>query len=121
MAVVIEYKNGIFYVNSARVTFPKDSQHQSAPVMMGLNYDTGDIVPASFNANGKILIDDAPIGSTKMTAIYSYYVAGPGIGKTQTIKEYPTGAIAGSPAKLTTYTYNVSAKVATIIETDTTV
>jgi hypothetical protein len=121
MAVVIEYKNGIFYVNSQRVTFPKDAQHQSAQIMMGLDYDTGDIRPIAATPGGRFLIDGSPLGSINMKAVYTYYGAGPGIGKTQTIKEYPTGAAAGTPAKLTTYTYNIAGKVETIEETDTVV
>lgn len=121
MPAVIEFKNGIFYVNSERVTFPKDAQHQSAPIIMGLDYDTGDIVPMAVTPGGRFLIDGSPLGSINMKAVYTYYVAGPGIGKTQTIKEYPTGAAAGSPAKLTTYTYTLAGKVDTIEETDTTV
>ncbi len=54
MPATIEYREGIFYVNSARVTFPKDAQHQSAPVLMGLDYNTGNIVPASFSSDGKL-------------------------------------------------------------------
>jgi len=124
MPAVIEYKQGIFYVNSERVTFPKDAQHQSAPILMGLDYDTGDIVPVTFSADGKmrVFIDDSPMGKQNVTAEYSYYVGGIGTGKIEAIKEYLTGAVAGDPAKLTIYTYamvGAEAKVSTIVVTDT--
>ena len=54
--VTVEYKNGIFYVDNQRITFPKDSQHQSAPCMMGLDYNTGALVPAAFGADGKMQV-----------------------------------------------------------------
>ena len=123
MPATIEYRNGIIYVNSARVTFPKDAQHQSAPILMGLDYDTGAIVPVTFSPDGKIrvYIDDSPLQKTNMTAIYTYVTAGFGIGKTHTIKEYPTGAAGGTPARLTTYSYGSNDKVSSIVVSDTTV
>ena len=123
MPATIEVRNGILYVNSARVTFPKDAQHQSAPVLMGIDYDSGALVPLTITSDGKlrIYVDDSPLEKTNITAIYTYVAVGFGLGKTQTIKEYETGAIAGSPARLTTYTYGANDKVSSIVVTSTTV
>lgn len=123
MPALIENKNGILYVNGERVSFPKDAQHQSAPILMGLDYDKGTIVPMTISPDGKlrVYVDDSPTQKQNITAEYTYVVAGFGIGKVGTIKEYITGAIAGDPAKLTTYVYNSSAKISTITVTDTTV
>lgn len=71
------------------------------------------------NGDGKLLVmaDDSPMTMQNMTAEYAYT----GTGKISTIKEYPTGAIGGAPAKLSTYTYNIDDKVEKIAVTDTTV
>jgi hypothetical protein len=62
MAVTVEYREGIFYIVHSptakeRALFPKDGQLQSTPVAMGFDYDTGDFVPLSVTADGKIKVD----------------------------------------------------------------
>jgi len=62
MAVTIEYKEGIFYIvhsptDKRRALFPKDTQLQSAPVVMGLDYNTGNFVPVAVTSDGKIKVD----------------------------------------------------------------
>ena len=163
-APLFEYKNGIFYINGARALFPMDEMHKPGSFIFGMNYATGDVVPASFTADGKLNVggvsgivveigkvaindgvNDAILTTVakdqtnfavfvqsdslakdtmyqqNITSIYTYVAAGLGIGKVQTIKEYPTGAAGGAPAKLTTYTYDGSNRVASIVVTNTTV
>jgi len=78
---------------------------------------------ASVDADGHIMAyaDDNPLKKANITSEYTYVASGYGVGKVETIKEYPTGASGGSPAKLTTYSYNVDNKVISIVVTDTTV
>lgn len=43
----------------------------------------------------------------KLARDYTYVTEGNGLGEIETIKEYPTGAVVGSVARLTTFTYDV--------------
>jgi hypothetical protein len=74
-------------------------------------------------ADHKILAkaDDDPMQKLNITTIYTYVVSGDGEGKVATVKEYPSGAAGGTPAKLTTYSYNSDSKVTSIAVTNTTV
>ena len=77
------------------------------------------LLPLAVDGDGKLMVlaEDSPMTTKNMTAEYAYT----GTGKISTIKEYPTGAIGGDPAKLSTYTYNIDDKVEKIAVTDTTV
>jgi len=66
-------------------------------------------------------VDENPLKKANITAEYTYVVAGNGVGKVETIKEYATGAGAGDPAKLSVYSYNAQDKVSLIVVSDTTV
>ena len=76
MSVTVEYKEGIFYIVSGtthtRTLFPKDSQLQSAPVLMGLNYSDGTFVPIGATSDGKlnvdasIVVEDIEIGAVEI-------------------------------------------------------
>jgi len=61
MAVTIEYREGIFYIVNGpvvtRALFPKDTQLQSAPVLIGFDYDTGNFIPVAATPDGKLKID----------------------------------------------------------------
>lgn len=57
----------------------------------------------------------------KLTQDITYVAEGNGAGEIGTIKDYPTGAVAGSPAILTTFTYDGDNKVIKIEVTKTTV
>jgi len=159
-APLFEYKNGIFYINGARALFPMDEMHKPGSFLFGMNYATGDVVPASFTADGKLNVggvsgivveigkvalndgvNDAILATIakdqtnfglfvqseslakdtmyqqNITSLYTYN----GAGKVATIKEYPTGAAGGSAAKLTTYTYDGSNRVTSIVVSNTTV
>lgn len=95
--------------------------------LLGLtnNSQKAQMIDASGNTLGigakPIFVDDSPMGKENIHTVYTYYTSGNGNGKTETIKEYPTGAGGGSPAKLTTYTYNANTKVESIVVSDTTV
>jgi len=65
--------------------------------------------------------DDNPMEKLNIKSEYTYWETTPGLGKVKTIKEYPSDAISGDPAKITSYTYNVLDKIATATVTDTTV
>lgn len=65
--------------------------------------------------------DDSPMMKKNIKSEYVWWDTGFGIGQIKTIKEYPSDAISGAPAKLTSYTYNAEGKYATITVTDTTV
>ena len=159
-APLFEYKSGIFYINGARALFPMDEMHKPGSFLFGMNYATGDVVPASFTSDGKINVGGVSgivveIGKVaindgvntailttvaqdqtnfamfvqseslakdtmfqqNITSLYTYN----GAGKVATIKEYPTGAAGGAPAKLTTYTYDGSNRVTSIVVSNTTV
>jgi hypothetical protein len=69
----------------------------------------------------EVTIDDNALNQTNMTIDYTYDVN----DRVATMKEYPTGAGAGTPAKLTTFTYKVGSpgdgKVLKMVVSDTTV
>lgn len=65
--------------------------------------------------------DDDPMYKKNITTGYTYRIVDPGLGKVETIKEYPSGAAGGSPAKLTTFSYNVNNQISMIAVTDTVV
>lgn len=67
------------------------------------------------------VVDDSVIDKKNIHSDFTYYTSGYGIGKLATIKEFPTGAAGGTPAKLTTYVYDSSARVSSIEVTNTVV
>ena len=78
---------------------------------------------ADVTTDKKILAkaDDDPMYKLNIKTEYTYRTSSPGNGKISTIKEYPSNAIPTEPAKLTTYTYDGSDRIASVTVTDTTV
>jgi len=85
--------------------------------------DASSDVRVIVRADGKVLSysDDNPLEKKNITTLFTYVVAGNGIGKVATMKEYPSGAAGGTAAKLTTFSYDANNKVSSMVVTDTTV
>lgn len=78
-------------------------------------------VRTKVSSDGKLFvaIDENPLNQTNLKYEYTYVATGlAGAGKVKTVKIYPALAVAGAPAKLTTYYYNSDDKVETVIVTD---
>ncbi len=109
------------------VAIPIDITARPVSVLYGFNSTTGTFYPIAVVDKGDgtfqlvTAVDDNPMNKANITAVYTYVPSGYGVGKVATVKEYPTGAAGGSPAKLTTFTYNSSHKVASVAVSDTTV
>lgn len=80
-----------------------------------------DLLDITADKKVKAKADDDPMYKANITTDYTYVVAGNGAGKVATMKEYPSGAVGGAPAKLTTFTYNSDDRATKIAVTDTVV
>ncbi|MFA6971369.1 MAG: hypothetical protein WC208_08220 [Gallionella sp.] len=109
------------------VAIPIDKNARPVSVLYGFDSATGLFYPITVVDKGDgtfqllTAIDDNPMNKKNITMVYTYVVAGYGLGKVATVKEYPTGATGGAPAKLTTFTYGSNNKVSSVAVSDTTV
>ena len=90
----------------------------------------GDVIIKDPNTGNELFItnhkqlsysDDSPMNKDNITTIYTYVDPSADSPQVQTVKEYPSGALSGAPAKLTTYTYDSYGNASSISVTDTTV
>lgn len=83
--------------------------------------DADGTIHATVSSSEPLDVDENPLKKANITAEYTYVASGNGAGKVETIKEYLSGSVAGQPAKLSTYQYNVQDRVSKITITDTVV
>ena len=89
--------------NGARITTPITSSSQPVSLLFGVNPTAigDDAIPLLVNSDGSLAVSQGGLPAANLTYEYVY-----SNNMVSTEKIYSTGASAGSPAKLITYTYN---------------
>ena len=107
--------NDFLYHNGVIIRQPKDAHTSTVPIICGITTD-GTIIPVAIDASGALSINSSILFIENITTEYTYtgnYIL--------TEKVYVTGSISGAPAKLITYTYNLSNQIIKKEITNTTV
>ena len=122
-AVTIEDRNSSTRLDIMKgdgtATFGLAGDHNQGLLAFGVGKDSK-IRAFKQSDAGAISTDENIMNKENLVEIFSYTTVG-AVQRVGTIKSYPQGAAGGSPAKLTTLTWNIDGTLATSTTTNTTV